>query len=65
VVAVPVEHEQSFLSEMKGHPTTVLGTVDDTPHLTILDGDETLVETDVETMASLWKGTLDLTGGVM
>ena len=64
VVAVPVEQEAAFLSAMKGHPTTVLGTVDGSSHLVIHDGDETLVSLDVETMASLWKGTLDLTGGV-
>ena len=64
-MAVPAEHEATFLSQMKGHPTTVLGTVEATSHLTIMDGDEALVQLDVETMASLWKGTLDLTGGVI
>ncbi len=64
VVAVAPEHESAFLASMKGHPTTVLGTVVSEPHLTVVDGDTALVSLDVETMATAWKGTLDLTGGV-
>ena len=65
IVAVSPEHEHAFLSAMKGHTTTVLGTVSASPSLTITDGDDELVDLDVETMAGLWKGTLDLTGGVI
>lgn len=65
VVAVPPEHERAFLSAMTGHPTTVLGTVTATTDLVINDGDDALVKADVEAMASVWKGTLDLTGGVI
>ena len=46
---------------MKGHPTTVLGVVRQEPHLIVVDGDDTLISMDVETMATAWKGTLDLT----
>ena len=49
---------------MKGHPTTVLGQVVDDDVLTITDGDDALISMDVGTMATVWKGTLDLTGGV-
>ena len=64
VVAVSPEHEHEFLRSMKGHPTTVLGVVLQEPHLTVADGDDTLISMDVETMATAWKGTLDLTGGM-
>ena len=50
---------------MKGHPTTVLGEVVADNNLTITDGDDALVSMDVDTMATVWKGTLDLTGGVV
>lgn len=65
VVAVPAEHEAAFLSAMKGHPTTVLGEVTDGNAMTITDGDDDLIGLDVDTMAALWKGTLDLTGGAV
>ena len=64
VVAVSPQHEASFLAAMKGHPTTVLGQVVDDDVLTITDGDDALISMDVGTMATVWKGTLDLTGGV-
>ena len=64
VVAVSPDHEQEFLRSMKGHPTTGLGVVRQEPHLTVVDGDDTLVSMDVESMATAWKGTLDLTGGM-
>ena len=64
VVAVSPEHEHEFLRSMKGHPTTVLGVVRQEPHLTVVDGDDTLISMDVESMALAWKGTLDLTGGM-
>jgi phosphoribosylformylglycinamidine synthase len=64
VVAVSPDHEPEFLRSMKGHPTTVLGVVRQEPHLTVVDGDDTLISMDVESMALAWKGTLDLTGGM-
>ena len=65
VVAVPPHHENDFLSAMKGHPMTVLGTVEASQPLIVNDADEPLIQLDVQAMASLWKGTLDLTGGVI
>ncbi|MDG1552453.1 MAG: hypothetical protein P8Q87_02885, partial [Candidatus Poseidonia sp.] len=64
VVAVPEASEADFLALMKGHPTTILGSVTDTPTLIITDGDDPLLKNDVEQMADAWKGTLDMTGGV-
>ena len=63
VVAVSPDHEEAFLAAMKGHPTTVLGTVEDTGQLHITDGDDPLVHMHVDAMTTAWKGTLDLTGG--
>jgi phosphoribosylformylglycinamidine synthase len=65
IVAVPQEHEGAFLAHMKGHPTTILGSVTATSNLVITDGEDALVTADVETMADAWKGTLDMTGGVV
>ena len=64
VVAVPEASEADFLALMKGHPTTILGSVTVTPTLIITDGDDHLLKNDVEEMAEAWKGTLDMTGGV-
>jgi phosphoribosylformylglycinamidine synthase len=64
VVAVSPQHEAAFLAAMKGHTTTVLGEVVNDNVLTITDGDDALVSMDVDNMATVWKGTLDLTGGV-
>ena len=63
VVAVSQEQEAAFLAAMKGYPTTVLGSVNDTGFLRITDGDDPLVNMEVEVMTDAWKGTLDLTGG--
>ena len=63
-MAVSPDDEAAFLASMKGHPTTVLGTVDDTEHLLITDGDDSLVHMHVDAMTTAWKGTLDLTGGM-
>ena len=65
VVAVSPENEAQFLASMKGHPTTVLGAVSDSSLLEVSDGDDVLIRMDVETMAAAWKGTLDLTGGIV
>ena len=63
VVAVPAEHERSFLDAMKGHTTTVLGHVTESPHLEVVDGEASLISSDVGALVEAWKGTLDLTGG--
>ena len=64
IVAVPEANESDFLALMKGHPTTILGTVTDASDLIITDGEDHLLKSDVERMAEAWKGTLDMTGGV-
>mgnify|MGYP003332441981 FL=1 len=64
VVAVAPESESAFLAAMKGHPTTILGTVQDTATLHIVDGDDPLISVDTDTLVTAWKGTLDMTGGV-
>ena len=64
IVAVPEANESDFLALMKGHPTTILGTVTDASALIITDGEDHLLKSDVERMAEAWKGTLDMTGGV-
>ena len=65
VVAVAPADETAFCSAMKGHPLTVLGTVNGTDDLLVLDGDEELLRSPVEALVEAWKGTLDLTGGVV
>jgi phosphoribosylformylglycinamidine synthase II len=64
VVAVSPENEVAFKAEMKGHPTTILGTVTDSGALVISDGDDPLISTPIEPLVEAWKGTLDMTGGV-
>ena len=49
---------------MKGHPLTVLGNVNETAVLVVVDGDEELIASPVDALVEAWKGTLDLTGGV-
>lgn len=65
VVAVPKNHEPSFLDSMKGHAITVLGEVNATKTLEILDGVDELISLPVDQLVTAWKGTLDLTGGVV
>ncbi|MEK9651188.1 MAG: AIR synthase-related protein [Poseidonia sp.] len=64
VVAIGRENNAAFLAAMKGHPLTVLGEVVEAPNLVIIDGDDVLVDSPVEGMVDVWKGTLDMTGGV-
>jgi phosphoribosylformylglycinamidine synthase len=64
VVAVKPEHEFDFLATMKGHPTTILGEVTASSVLEMVDGETTLISSDVNALADAWKGTLDMTGGV-
>ena len=64
VVAVAPENDEMFRTAMKGHPLTVLGNVNETAALVIVDGDEELISSNVDALVEAWKGTLDLTGGV-
>ena len=43
----------------------MLGEVVDDATLTITDGDDVLVSMEVGNMAQVWKGRLDLTGGMV
>jgi len=64
VVAVAPENDEMFRTAMKGHPLTVLGNVNETAALVVVDGDEELIASPVDALVEAWKGTLDLTGGV-
>ncbi len=64
IVGVQPEHEADFIEWMAEHPLTVLGTVNDTEKLSIVDGYDALIELDMGQMVSAWKNTLDMTGGV-
>jgi len=64
VVAVAPENDETFRTAMKGHPLTVLGNVNETAVLVVVDGDEELISSPVDALVEAWKGTLDLTGGV-
>jgi len=64
VVAVAPENDEMFRTAMKGHPLTVLGNVNETDALVVVDGDEELIASPVDALVEAWKGTLDLTGGV-
>ena len=49
---------------MSGQPLTFLGEAVDNNTLTITDGFEEIVSTQVEAMAASWQEALDMTGGV-
>ena len=49
---------------MTGHTTTLLGEVEATSQLSIVDGFEELISIEVNELVTSWQGTLDLTGGV-
>jgi len=49
---------------MAGHTTTLLGEVEATSQLSIVDGFDELVSIEVNELVTSWQGTLDLTGGV-
>ena len=63
-VGVQPEHEADFIEWMAEYPLTMLGTVNDTEKLSIVDGYDALIELDMDQMVSAWKNTLDMTGGV-
>ena len=64
IVGVKEEKRTEFLESMKGHPLTYLGEVTNEDILAVWDGDNLIIETNVEDMVSAWKGSLDMTGGV-
>jgi len=64
IIGVSPEKEEEFLKIMSQHPTTYLGEANESNDLTIFNGDKKLVELNIEDMATSWKGTLDMTGGV-
>jgi hypothetical protein len=49
---------------MSGHTITFLGEAVTEATLTINDGFDQVVSTDVNAMVSSWQGALDMTGGV-
>ena len=64
LVGVKQENREEFLSIMKGNSITYMGETTDGDELSIWDGDDLIVEANVEEMTSTWKGSLDMTGGV-
>ena len=64
IVGVKEENRTEFLESMKGHPITYLGEVTNEDTLAVWDGDNLIIEANVEDMVSAWKGSLDMTGGV-
>ena len=64
IVGVQPEDEADFVEWMAGHPITLLGTVNDSDKLSILDGYDVLVEAATDDMVDAWQKTLDMTGGV-
>ena len=64
LVGVKQENREEFLSIMKGNSLTYMGETTDGDELSIWDGDDLIVEANVEEMTSTWKGSLDMTGGV-
>ena len=63
LVGVKQNNREEFLSTMKGQPLTYMGEVTD-GDFSIWDGDDLIIESNVEDMVSAWKGSLDMTGGV-
>ena len=64
LVGVKQENRAEFLSAMKGQPLTYMGEVTDGDTLSVWDGDDLIIESNVEEMVMAWKGSLDMTGGV-
>ena len=64
IVGVQPEDEADFVEWMSGHPITLLGTVNDSNKLSIVDGYDTLIEAATDSMVDAWQKTLDMTGGV-
>ncbi len=63
IIAVSPENEHKFLEIMSGNITTYLGVVTESKLLSISDGYEEIISTDVQQLVNSWQGTLDMTGG--
>ena len=64
IIAVSAQNNVKFLELMTGHTTTLLGEVEATTKLNIVDGFDELISIEVNALVTSWQGTLDLTGGV-
>ena len=64
IIAVSPQNNTKFLDIMTGHTTTLLGEVEATTQLSIVDGFDELISIEVNDLVTSWQGTLDLTGGV-
>ena len=63
LVGVKQENREEFLSQMKGNHLTYMGETTDGDTLSVWDGDDLVIEANVEEMVSAWKGSLDMNGG--
>ena len=64
IVGVKQSNKEEFRNAMKGTPVTYLGETTDSDTLVIYDGDEVIIESQIDSIVSAWKGKLDMTGGV-
>jgi hypothetical protein len=48
---------------MKGNSLTYMGETTDGNNLSVWDGDDLIIDANVDEMVSSWKGSLDMTGG--
>tara|TARA_B110000914_G_scaffold77238_1_gene67865 strand:- start:920 stop:1567 length:648 start_codon:yes stop_codon:yes gene_type:complete len=63
IVGVKQQNRAEFLSAMKGNSLTYMGETTDGDNLSIWDGDDLIIDANVDEMVSSWKGSLDMTGG--
>ena len=63
LVGVKQQNRAEFLSAMKGNSLTYMGETTDGNNLSIWDGDDLIIDANVDEMVSSWKGSLDMTGG--
>ena len=63
VVTVSPDNDVKFLQAMSGSTTTYIGTVDDSDHLNISDGFDSIITMNVSDMVQSWQETLDMSGG--
>lgn len=63
LVGVKQDNRAEFLSMMKGNALTYMGETIEGDNLSIWDGDDLIIDANVDDMVSAWKGSLDMTGG--
>jgi phosphoribosylformylglycinamidine synthase len=63
IVGVKQQNRAEFLSMMKGNSLTYLGETTDGNNLSVWDGDDLIIDANVDEMVSAWKGSLDMMGG--